>query len=179
MFWTVEFRTANFSGRTGRITFAWQKILLRSLGNFCLPWIVVSKLSFDRHLTLVDFLLYKLYEWKKPVNVKLANTQWDHISLEDYYSAQRQPHQVLSSPAQLLCDNLSAGLCILEPKAAGRRLGSPSLSHSGIVRGQEVFSTPWVTYCWQQILKRGNFFLAWRDRTMRMGETRMCWDGQN
>lgn len=162
--------TENVSGRTGRIIFGWEKILLRSLGNsFCLPWIVLSKVSSDRLVTLVEFLLYKLYDWKKPLNVKLANTHWDHISRKIIILCRDTLTKCLPV-LQSSCVTTCQQDFILHLKAASRRPGSPSLSHSArIVRKQDVSSTLWVAYCWQPMLKRENCFLAWRDRNMRMG----------
>lgn len=67
------------------------------------------------------------------------------------------------------------------PRQQAGGLGLLQSSSARIVGGQEeiVSSTLWVTYCWQQMLKRGNCFLVWRDRNMRKGEIRMCWGGQN
>lgn len=170
MFWTAELRSENVSGRRGRIIFGWEKIPLRSLGSsFCLPWIVLSKVSFDRHVMLVDFLLYILYDWKKPLDVKLANTHWDHISMKTIILC-RDTLTVCPPVLQSFCVTTWQQDFIPHLKDASRRPGSPSLSHSARnVRKQDAASILWATYCWQQMLKRGNCFLAWRDRNMRVG----------
>lgn len=142
---------------------------------FCLLWIVVSNVSFDRHVMLVDFLLYRLEETFKC-------EVWKHsVGPRQSWRLLFHPHHLTKCPPVLQSSCVTAcqqDFVFFIPR---QQAGGLDLLHCLILpelSGQEVSSALWVT-CWKQMPRRGNCFLAWRDRNMRMGETRTCWDGWN